>query len=292
MKKSVLGLLVIAVICIAFAAIFVKLSEASASIISMYRMLFASILLLPIVYRYRSEFSKLSWIEWVSLTIAGLFLAMHFGFWFGSLQLTSVASSTVILALQPIVAMVAAYLIYRERVSIRIAISVFVSFLGVVIISWGDFSFTNLSAFTGNVLSFLSVVVVVCYFMIGQKAVSKLKHWVYSFVVFSIAGLFLLVYNLITQTDLTGYPPKEWILFILLAIFPTIAHVIFNYLLNELSTTAISMCMLLEPVGATILAFLILSETLSLLQIIGGLIVLLGVFFFLVGQHQKRVLYP
>lgn len=287
MKKSVVFLLTVAVICIAFAAIFVKLSEAPASIISMYRMMFAGILLSPIVYRYKSEFLKLAIREWISLTIAGLFLAMHFGFWFGSLQLTSVASSTIILALQPVVAMVAAYLIYKETVNIRVAVSVFVSFAGVVIISWGDFSFVNLSDFTGNILSFLSVVAVVCYFMIGQKAVRTLKHWIYSFIVFSIAGLFLLIYNIATQTELSGYPPAEWMLFILLAIFPTIAHVIFNYLLNQVSPTTVSMAMLLEPIGASILAFLILSETLSILQLLGGMIVLLGVFFFLMSQRRS-----
>ncbi|WP_434120901.1 DMT family transporter [Salinicoccus roseus] len=288
MRKLVVILLIISVICIAFAAIFVKLSEAPASIISMYRMIFAGILLAPIVFKYRWELMKPTRREWGALTIAGLFLAMHFGFWFESLKLTSVASSTVILALQPIIAMVGAYLVYREKVSTKVAVSVFVSFFGVVIISWGDFSFTDLSAITGNTLSFLGAVAVVCYFMIGQNSVRNLKHWVYSFIVFSVAGIFLLIYNIVTQTDLIGYPPKEWMLFILLAIFPTIAHVIFNYLLNEVSPTTVSMAMLLEPVGASILAFFILSETLGLLQLLGGMIVLLGVYFFLLSQRKPK----
>ncbi|KKK35915.1 multidrug transporter [Salinicoccus sediminis] len=287
MKKSAVTLLVVAVICIAFAAIFVKLSDASASIISMYRMLFASILLIPIVYRYRSEFTRLSSREWLSLIIAGLFLALHFGFWFESLKLTSVASSTVILALQPIVAMIAAYLIYKERVTRAVIISVFISFSGVLIISWGDFSFTDMSAFSGNILSFLSVVAVVCYFMIGQRSVRNLKHWVYSFIVFTFAGLFLLVFNLITQEELMSYPPREWLLFLMLAIFPTIAHVIFNALLDEVSPATISMSMLLEPVGASLLAYLLLSETLDGLQLTGGVIVLIGVYFFLAAQRKN-----
>ncbi|CAM4162040.1 DMT family transporter [Lacicoccus alkaliphilus] len=288
MKKSVLVLLAISVICIAFAAIFVKLSGAPASIISMYRMFFASLLLAPVVYKYRRELLKLTAREWGALIIAGLFLAMHFGFWFESLHLTSVASSTVILALQPIIAMVGAYLVYREKVSARVAVSVFVSFLGVVLISWGDFSLTDLSAITGNFLSFLGAVAVVCYFMIGQNAVRSLKHWVYSFLVFSIAGVFLLTYNIITNTELFEYPPGEWLLFVLLAIFPTIAHVIFNYLLYEVSPTTVSMAMLLEPVGASILAFFILSETLGPLQLVGGVIVLGGVYIFLKSQGRGK----
>ncbi|MCG7332846.1 DMT family transporter [Salinicoccus roseus] len=287
MRKTVVILLAISVICIAFAAIFVKLSEAPASIISMYRMVFAGILLAPIVFKYRRELTNRTPREWAALVIAGLFLAMHFGFWFESLKLTSVASSTVILALQPIIAMVGAYLVYREKVTGRVALSVFISFFGVVLISWADFSFTDLSAITGNILSFLCTVAVVCYFMIGQNSVRNLTHWVYSFIVFSIAGIFLLVYNIVTQTDLTGYPPREWLLFILLAIFPTIAHVIFNYLLNEVSPTTVSMAMLLEPVGASILAFFLLSEYLGIYQITGGIIVLFGVYFFVLSQRKR-----
>ena len=286
MKKSVLFLLSISVVCIAFAAIFVKLSDAPAGIISMYRMFFASLLLVPVIYKYKHEFLKLTAKEWCGLILAGLFLGMHFGFWFGSLQLTSVASSTVILALQPIIAMAGAYLVYREKISMRAAVAVFISFLGIVLISWGDFSFTDFSAIMGNILSFLGAVAVVVYFMIGQNAVRNLKHWVYSFIVFSIAGVFLLIYNIFTGVDLIGYPPKEWLLFMLLAIFPTIAHVIFNYLLYDVSPTTVSMAMLLEPAGASILAFFVLQETLGPLRLAGGVIVLTGVYFFL--RNQRR----
>src|SRR5699024_2152272 len=165
----------------------------------MYRMLFASILLIPIVYRYRFEFTRLSSREWLSLIIAGLFLALHFGFWFESLQLTSVASSTVILALQPIVAMIAAYLIDNERITRAVVISVFISFTRVIISCLGCCSFSNLCAFSGKLLSFLSVVAVVCYFMIVLGSVRNLKHWVFSFIVLTVAGLLLLVFNLITR---------------------------------------------------------------------------------------------
>src|SRR5699024_12228200 len=107
------------------------------------------------------------------------------------------------------------YLIYKERITRAVVISVFISFTGVLIISWGDFSFTNMSAFSGNILSFLSVVAVVCYFMIGQRSVRNLKHWVYSFIVFTVAGLFLFDFNLIIQEELMCYPSSELLFFLL-----------------------------------------------------------------------------
>src|SRR6476660_5418835 len=101
-SKSIVLPLTISIIAISFSAIFVKWSDAPASILSMYRMWFASILMLPIVLKKRSEFKNIMKKEWFFLFFSGLFLALHFVLWFGSLKLTTVASSTIILALQPI----------------------------------------------------------------------------------------------------------------------------------------------------------------------------------------------
>src|SRR4051794_31097904 len=100
-SKSIVMPLTISIIAISFSAIFVKWSDAPASILSMYRMWFASILMIPIVWKNRSEFKKLVKKDWLFLFFSGFFLALHFVLWFGSLKLTTVASSTIILALQP-----------------------------------------------------------------------------------------------------------------------------------------------------------------------------------------------
>ncbi|MCY1568158.1 DMT family transporter [Staphylococcus pettenkoferi] len=286
MTKKTSILLLISIIAISLAAILVKLSHAPSSVISMNRMFIAVILLIPFALKYRKDITNLNLIDILYLMLSGLFLALHFGLWFGSLKLTTVASSTVILSLQPIIAMIASFLFYKERITFKVFCTILVSFIGVVIVSWGDFNLTDLTAMIGNFLSLLSVLSIVSYLMIGKNAMLKLTHWVYSLIVFFFAGVFLLIYNVITNTTLVNYSAKEWLLFISLAIFPTIAHVIFNYLLNLISPTTISMSMLLEPVGASILAIFILKEYLGYLQITGIIIVLVGVYFFL--KLQKR----
>lgn len=250
-------------------------------------MFIAVILLVPFAYRYKKEIFKLSLKDFLYLVLAGLFLALHFGLWFGSLKLTTVASSTVILSLQPIIAIIASFFFYKEKITLKVLSTILISFIGVVIVSWGDFKITDLTAMIGNILSLLSVISIVCYLMIGKNAMLKLTHWVYSIIVFFFAGVFLLIYNIITHTTLVNYSMKEWLLFISLAIFPTIAHVIFNYLLNIINPTTISMSMLLEPVGASILAIFILKEYLGYLQILGITIVLVGVYFFLKAQKTE-----
>ena len=275
----------ISIIAISFSAIFVKWSDAPASILSMYRMWFASILMLPIVWKKRREFKKIVKKDWYFLFFSGLFLAFHFVLWFGSLKLTTVASSTIILALQPIVSLAGGFLLYKERTTLSALMTMGIAIIGAMMIGWGDFGLSK-GAIMGDVLSFLSVISVVGYLLIGQSTVKKVSHWLYSFCVFFSAAIVLTIYNFSAGVSVAGYPAKEWGIFLLLATVPTVSHVINNWLLNYVNATTISMSILGEPVGATILAFFLLHENLAGWQIVGGLLVLAGVFFFLT-QKQK-----
>ncbi|WP_342433110.1 DMT family transporter [Neobacillus sp. FSL H8-0543] len=286
-SKSIGLPLTISIIAISFSAIFVKWSDAPASILSMYRMWFASILMLPIVWKYRAEFKKISKKDGFFLICSGVFLALHFVLWFGSLKLTTVASSTIILALQPIVSLVGGYFLFKERTNAPALMTMGVAIIGAVMIGWGDFGLSK-AAIQGDILSFLSVIAVVGYLFIGQTTVKKVLHWIYSFCVFLSASVVLTIYNFSTGVSFSGYPAKEWGIFLLLAIVPTVSHVINNWLLNYVNATTISMSILGEPVGATLLAIILLGERLAGWQIVGGVLVLFGVFLFLIQQQKPR----
>jgi drug/metabolite transporter (DMT)-like permease len=287
MEKRSIGLpLFIAIVAISFSAIFVKWSEAPASILSMYRMILSSILLSPIMWWKRAEFSHIKKRDWFFLLFSGLFLALHFVLWFGSLKLTTVASSTIILALQPLISLAGGFLLFKERTNPAAFATMGIAIIGAVMIGWGDFALSE-EAILGDLLSFFSVIAVVGYLLIGQQTVRKVSHWIYSFCVFSFAGGFLFLYNMGTSTVMTGYSRYEWGIFLLLAIIPTIAHVINNWLMNYVNATTISMSILGEPVGATLLAVLLLGERLSGWQITGGILILIGVFFFLMKQRPQ-----
>lgn len=291
-SKSIGLPLIISIIFISFSAIFAKWSAAPASILSMYRMVFASILLIPIVWKNKEEFKKVTKKDWFYLFFSGLFLALHFVLWFGSLKYTTVASSTIILALQPIVSLVGGFFLFKERTTASALMTMGIAIAGAIMIGWGDFGI-NPNAILGDILSFLSVIAVVGYLLIGQSIVKKVKHWIYSFGVFFFASIVLIIYNLFTSVSFGGYSTREWGIFLLLALVPTLSHVINNWLLNFVNATTISMSILGEPVGASVLAFFLLGERLVSSQIAGGLLVLLGVFLFLIQLQRplphKRV---
>ena len=113
-----------------------------------------------------------------------------------------------------------------------------------------------------------------------------MSHWIYSFSVFFFAAVAIALYNLVAGEKFGGYSSHDWGIFLLLAIVPTLGHVINNWLLNYVNATTISMSILGEPVGATTLAFFLLGEHLVSWQIGGGVLVLVGVFFFMIQQQR------
>ncbi|UOE96155.1 DMT family transporter [Alkalihalobacillus sp. LMS39] len=286
-QKSYTVPLVLSIILISFSAIFVKWSEAPPTILAMYRMWFACVFLLPVLWIKRKEIIQIHFTQWSLLFCSGIFLALHFGLWFASLTLTTVASSTIILALQPIIALIGGFFIFKERTTTSAITTMTVAIIGAMMVGWGDFGLSD-EAILGDILSFLSVIAVVGYLMIGQNIVQHMSHWIYSFSVFFFTAFLLTGYNLVAHIPLFSYESREWGLFVLLAIIPTLAHLIHNWLLRYMNATTISMSILGEPVGATILAVLLLGEKLVYWQLIGGVLVLIGVFLFLIQQQKQR----
>lgn len=120
MKDNKLGpylAVAIGVLAVSTSAIFVRLADAPPSIIAFYRLLLAVVMMLPLIlWKYRDEFIKITKQDWLYTAAAGVFLAFHFIFWFESLELTSVASSTVLVTTQPIFAFIGTYIFFKERI--------------------------------------------------------------------------------------------------------------------------------------------------------------------------------
>ena len=281
--------IIIGVISVALSVIFVKLATADAGVIAFYRMLFSVLLMLPIfLLKYRKELLKLGKKDWVFSTIAGVFLAFHFILWFESLNYTSVASSTVLVTLQPIFAFVGTYFFFKEKLSFKIILSALVAIAGSVIISWGDFKLSG-TAFYGDMLALIACALITTYLLFGQDVRKRLSLITYTFVVYTISTITLFFYVLIKGESFGPYPESDWFWFIMLALIPNLlGHTLFNWALKWVSTNVISIAILFEPVGAAILAFYVFHETLTTTQIIGGLIVMAGILLFVIDGHKLR----
>ncbi|GAA0321626.1 DMT family transporter [Oceanobacillus oncorhynchi subsp. oncorhynchi] len=281
---------VIGVFSISTSAILVRLAtEAPASIIANYRLLFAVLLLLPfILFHYKHEFKRISTKNWWLSILAGIFLALYFILWFESLNYTSVASSVVLISLQPIFAFIGTYFIFGERFSSGAIISIFIVLLGGLIIGSGDFQLSG-EVIYGDMLALLGAIAVTIYFLSGQHVRKNVSLITYTFIVYGISTVILTLFNLIRQENFFSYPADHWWIFIALAIIPTfLGHSLFNWSLKWLSTSTISMAIVFEPIGASILAFLILNETPTWAQFLGGTIIVFGLFLFILSTSRKN----
>ncbi|AIQ52982.1 DMT family transporter [Paenibacillus sp. FSL R7-0331] len=280
-------LMLIGIVAISFSAIFIKWSSAPASIQGMYRLLFTSLLMLPFVRPYSGAAFALKKKDWLLLGFSGFMLALHFLLWMGSLKFTSVASSTMIMALEPVFIMIGSYMLYKERSTKSAILGLGIAIFGTVFIGWGDI---GLSAdnIKGDLLSVGGTIAVSVHMMVGHRLVSRMPSYLYSLIVFISASVVFAVYNLVAGIPFFDYPPKEWGIFVLLAIVPTVfGHILFNWLLQYVSATTVSMNILGEPVGASILAFLLLGEKLNGLQWTGGLLVMSGLAVYLYAGRKK-----
>lgn len=242
----------------------------------------------PYVYvKHRNEFKSIIAKDWMLSILAGVFLAFHFILWFESLNYTSVASSVVLVTLQPIFAFVGTYLFLKERFSPGAIISLIIAVFGSVIISWGDFRISGMALF-GDILALLGAIMITVCFLTGQQVRKRLSFMTYTFIVYSISSIALVGYNLILGNSFFGYPGAHWLIFLILAIFPTfLGYTLFNWALKWLSNSTISMGIVLEPVAASILAYFILGEHITWSQWLGGTIVIFGLFLFIMSTTRK-----
>jgi drug/metabolite transporter (DMT)-like permease len=281
--------IVIGVLSVSTSAVLVKLAgNAPAAIIANYRLLLAVLLMTPImIWKYRHEFKLITKKDWFLSSLAGIFLAFHFILWFESLNYTSVASSVVLVTLQPIFAFLGTYLFFKERFSAGAIISMVIALFGSVIISWGDFQVSGMALF-GDILAFIAAIAVTAYFLLGQNARKRLSLMTYTYVVYGVSSITLILYNLLLQNPFFGYSTDYWLVFLALAVIPTFfGHTLFNWALKWLSTSTISMAIVFEPIGASVLAYFILGEKITWSQWLGGTIVIFGLFLFIMSTTRK-----
>ncbi|MBQ2651795.1 MAG: DMT family transporter [Clostridia bacterium] len=279
------------VFCLSSSAIFVKLSSAPSSITAFYRLLFTAIMLLPALVFSRQNREALLGItrkQAMQILAAGFLLAVHYVLWFESLRYTSVASSTVLVTLQPLFSIVWGYLFFKERYSKTALMGCAIAIGGAMIIGWGDFRISGL-ALLGDIMAFAAAGVISGYFLIGQKVRSELPVVPYSIAGFLSSAFFLALYSMATGASFTGYDQNTWLAFLGIAFLATICgQFLFNVLLKWLPATFITMSILGESVGTCILAYFILHEALSLRQLVGIVVILGGLLIFFMNQNKKE----
>jgi drug/metabolite transporter (DMT)-like permease len=265
----------LAVLFVSFGAILVRLAAAPPLAVSFYRMAIASLLLLPFAApQARRSWPALDGRRRLLVVAAGLALALHFATWIASLSHTTVASSVLLVNTAPLFAIVLSRLFLHEKPSAVVQAAIPVAFAGAALIALGDWTGSP-GSLLGNGLALAGAVTLAAYQVVGRGLRDALPLDAYILAVWGTATVALLALAWSFGVPLGGYPQRTWLLFVALAIVPTLGgHGLANKSLRSLPAPTVGLFLLGEPVIASLLAWLLFREAPGPWTLAGGAVVL------------------
>ena len=295
-RRFILPLAMItAILAVSTSSIFIRFAqeEAPSLVIAALRLTVAALLLAPIaLIRHRQELISLTRKEMLLALVAGLFLAVHFATWISSLEYTTVASSVVFVSTGPLWVALLSPVFLDERLSQAAIAGLVVAIAGGIIIGLSDVCNWNGGlrcpqmeqilqgqAMWGNFLALVGAWTVSGYIIIGRKVRGRMTLIPYIFLVYGISAIALLAMMFAAGQSPLGYPAETYGWIFLLALFPQlIGHSTYNWALRYLSASIVAITTLAEPLASAVLAYFILSETPSSGVILGGMLILIGIY--------------
>lgn len=284
--------LLVGVTAMSFAGPIVRFSSAPALVIAAWRLTF-SVALIALVLAFRPQAwrgMRLARGEWLQATAAGLLLAAHFWSWIASLSLTTVSSSVVLVSTQPIFVALLSTAFLHERATAAQWVGIAVAVTGAAVIGWGDFG-RGSSALVGDLLAIAGALFVSGYYVIGRSLRQRLDLWLYIGIVYGVAAAaFIVLAAIQPRVQLTGYPAQDWLIFAALAAGPMmLGHTGVNYALRYLRAYVANLALLGEPIGATLIAWLLpaIHEVPGPQTAIGAVMILGGIALGVVRRSQR-----
>ena len=277
-RGSDFAVLVLGVAAVSTAAVLIRKAEAPALVIAAYRLGLASLPLLLIAgLRRRPVLPSQSTLLALTL-LSGVFLALHFGFWVASVKQTSIVTSVVLVTTTPLFVGLSGGPLLGEWPGRSIWIALGIAALGSALMVSEDLNAGG-DTLTGDLFALLGALFAAGYLMAGRRVLGSGAGWLqYITITYTTAAVILLAAVVIAGETLGGYSDRTYAFVVAMALVPQlIGHTAFNRSLAFLPAIVVSLAVLGEPVGATILASIFLNEDPTLLQLVGGLVVLAGV---------------
>jgi drug/metabolite transporter (DMT)-like permease len=268
-------------LAISSAATLIRLTDAPALAIAAYRMMISAGILWVFYPFTRTNLRK---IQWRPILLAGIFLALHFALWISSLDSTSVASSLVLVTMNPVIVALGSTFILKEKPSRQVIVGTVVSIIGCLVLIMGEGQISYHS-WKGNLLALGGAIAMSCYMLTGRKARSSVDLYSYITFLYSVSGVILILVCQAGNVALTGFTGKTYVFLFLIAVIPQIVgHSLINWVLKYLHTSYLAAVILLEPLLGSLIAYWILREGVSSFTLIGGTLILSGV----AGVFLKR----
>lgn len=274
----------IAIAFLATGGIFVKLSSLPPISTGFYRILFSLPILLPFTYKQLKALTKK---DILILGAAGVFLAGDIALWNLSFSYTSVANANLLTNLTPFTVIPASYFLFKERASKFFLVGASITLISVFILLGGKLDPTP-ESYLGDLLAFCASIFYAGFLLISYRLRDRYQSSVIMLVSGIGSGITLGIVALVTEGIQIPKGAAEIAPLLGLTLcLQVIGHNLLAHCQGKLNVNLSTIVCLCQPVIASIYSFFIFSEHLSLKEIIGIIIVMLGVFF-VKGQYQTK----
>jgi drug/metabolite transporter (DMT)-like permease len=212
--------------------------------------------------------------------IAGVFLGLHFATWIPSLTLTTIAASTALVATQPIWAALIARAM-GVRISSRVWIGIAIAFSGVIVLTGVDLS-VDPAHLWGDALALVGAVFSAAYVSVAERVRKTVDTSTTTFVLYAVSAVTILPLVFIFGQQLVGFDAQAWALILAVTLgAQLLGHSMMTRVLSSTSATVVSLAILFEMPGATLVAAIWLGQVppLALLPaaglILAGLVIVI-----------------
>lgn len=271
---------------------FAQTDHVNSFVIAAARLVIASLVLTPMaIFRHRAELRGVSKSDLLFGALSGIFLALHFFSWITSLEYTTIVNSVVLVTTTPLWVALLAPLFLKEKFGKALLIGMLLALVGGVVIALGEpcewqgglhcdgiEKSMQGGSTIGNFLAVFGAWMAAGYILIGRRLRAKLSLIPYIFIVYGFAAVFSLLFILFAGYQIFGFSPSTYLWLALLGLVPQLfGHSSFNWALGFLNASLVSVMLLGEPIGSTILGFLVFSEVPKFATLIGGVLILGGI---------------
>ncbi|MBE2150146.1 DMT family transporter [Staphylococcus argenteus] len=260
----------------AFPMIKIALNDFSAESLSAFRLILATIILLPFVIIKKLPTPELRDIPVIFILGFCGFVIYHTALNFGE-TLISAGISGILVSTTPIFSSALAYIFLKEQFSKWNWLSSLVAFIGISIISISKDDYTTINVL-GVFIILLASFSESLYFTFQKKYIEKYGFIAFTLYTIMASSPFMLIFIPEIINDIHGATFTSIVSVLYLAIFPTIIpYILLAYIVKSVGVSDATMSVYLTPIVSLLLSYLLLDELPTTLAIIGGLITLLGV---------------
>ena len=274
------------ILALSLSAMFVRWANAPGAITGFYRLLFSTLILTPFFIQRQKHEAPIPRSVLIFPILAGLFTACDFTFWNSSLAFTTAANATLLGNTAPLWVALGAWLIFREKISSVFWMGLLLTLTGALLILGGDF-LLHPRLGIGDLMASSAAIFYASYMLATQRGRQHIDAFRYTWVAGVSATIGSGVINLFLRNSFAGYDTRTWVIFLATAIISQIVgYISISYALGHLPARVVSPTLIGHPIMTTILAIPLLGEVPSLVQALGGLVALAGIY--IVNQSHAQ----